>query len=95
MHPSDSHTDTDHALLEGLLQLAVEGQTDDQDFQRIGEEVYSRLLDTYGQTIRVACAPLRVGSRGIRPPPLSGRTRTSGSTAAPGSGRRWPAAWPA
>ena len=54
MHPSDSRTDTDHALLEGLLQLAVEGQPDDQDFQRIGEEVYSRLLDTYGQTIRVA-----------------------------------------
>ncbi|WP_204324079.1 hypothetical protein ACI703_07280 [Isoptericola jiangsuensis] len=54
MHPSDSRTDTDHALLEGLLQLAVEGQTDDQDFQRIGEEVYSRLLDTYGQTIRAA-----------------------------------------
>ena len=54
MHPSDSNTDTDHALLEGLLQLAVEGQTDDQDFQRIGEEVYSRLLDTYGQNIRAA-----------------------------------------
>ncbi len=54
MHPSDSHADTDHALLEGLLQLAVEGQTDDQDFQRIGEEVYSRLLDTYGQNIRAA-----------------------------------------
>ena len=54
MHPSDSHTDTDHALLEGLLQLAVEGQTDDQDFQRIGAEVFSRLLDTYGQQTRAA-----------------------------------------
>ncbi len=49
MHPSDSHSDTDRALLEGLLQLAVEGQTEDQDFQRIGEEVFARLLDTYGQ----------------------------------------------
>jgi len=52
MHPSDSHSDTDHALLEGLLQLAVEGQTEDQDFQRIGEEVFARLLDTYGQQTR-------------------------------------------
>ena len=49
MHASNSHSDTDRALLEGLLQLAVEGQTEDQDFQRIGEEVFSRLLDTYGQ----------------------------------------------
>jgi len=54
MHPSDSHTDTDHALLEGLLQLAVEGQTEDPAFQRIGEEVFSRLLDTYGQESRAA-----------------------------------------
>ncbi|AYA91306.1 hypothetical protein C7E13_07610 [Stenotrophomonas maltophilia] len=50
MHASDSHSDTDRALLEGLLQLAVEGQTEDQDFQRIGEEVFARLLDTYGHT---------------------------------------------
>jgi len=50
MHPNPTPTDTDRALLEGLLQLAVEGQTEEQDFQRIGEEVYSRLLDTYGQT---------------------------------------------
>ena len=49
MHPSDTRSDTDHALLEGLLQLAVEGQTEDQAFQRIGEEVYARLLDTYGR----------------------------------------------
>ncbi|MBA0285741.1 hypothetical protein D7Y26_07040 [Stenotrophomonas maltophilia] len=49
MHPSDPHSDTDRALLEGLLQLAVEGQTEEQDFQRIGEEVFARLLDTYGQ----------------------------------------------
>jgi len=52
MHPSDSQSDTDHALLEGLLQLAVEGQTEDQAFQSIGEEVFSRLLDTYGQETR-------------------------------------------
>lgn len=49
MHPNPSPSDTDRALLEGLLQLAVEGHTEDQDFQRIGEEVYSRLLETYGQ----------------------------------------------
>ncbi|WP_369040136.1 hypothetical protein [Stenotrophomonas maltophilia] len=52
MTPSDTRSDTDHALLEGLLQLAVEGQTEDQAFQRIGEEVFSRLLDTYGQESR-------------------------------------------
>ncbi|EZP42450.1 hypothetical protein BW38_04153 [Stenotrophomonas sp. RIT309] len=52
MHPSDSQSDTDHALLEGLLQLAVEGQTEDHAFQSIGEEVFSRLLDTYGQQTR-------------------------------------------
>ncbi|MBN5049953.1 hypothetical protein JY456_06290 [Stenotrophomonas maltophilia] len=52
MHPSDTHSDTDRALLEGLLQLAVEGQTEDQAFQSIGEEVFSRLLDTYGQETR-------------------------------------------
>ncbi|WP_303636057.1 hypothetical protein [Stenotrophomonas tuberculopleuritidis] len=52
MIPSDTRSDTDHALLEGLLQLAVEGQTEDQAFQRIGEEVFSRLLDTYGQESR-------------------------------------------
>ena len=52
MQPSDSQSQTDHALLEGLLQLAVEGQTEDQAFQRIGEEVFARLIDTYGQEER-------------------------------------------
>lgn len=70
MHPSDSHSDTDHALLEGLLQLAVEGQTEDQAFQSIGEEVFSRLLDTYGQETRSDPERGRspgVGSRGSDP----------------------------
>lgn len=39
---------SDDALLDGLLQLAVEGHTDETQFQRIGEEVFTRLLDTYG-----------------------------------------------
>lgn len=39
---------SDDSLLEGLLQLAVEGHTDEQQFQQIGEEVFTRLLDTYG-----------------------------------------------
>lgn len=39
---------TDDSLLEGLLQLAVEGHTDETQFQQIGEEVFTRLLDTYG-----------------------------------------------
>ncbi|WMJ69786.1 hypothetical protein [Stenotrophomonas sp. 24(2023)] len=50
MTPTDStpRSDADAALLEGLLQLAVEGQTDDDAFRTIGEEVFTRLLDTYG-----------------------------------------------
>ena len=31
--------------VEGLLQLAVEGHTDETQFQQIGEEVFTRLLD--------------------------------------------------
>lgn len=45
--PAEGAT-TDDALLEGLLQLAVEGHTEEQQFQQIGEEVFTRLLDTYG-----------------------------------------------
>jgi hypothetical protein len=39
---------SDDSLLEGLLKLAVEGHTHEQQFQQIGEEVFTRLLDTYG-----------------------------------------------
>ncbi len=39
---------SDDSLLEGLLQLAVDGHTDAQRFQQIGDEVFTRLLDTYG-----------------------------------------------
>ena len=46
--PTPAPTAADSTLLEGLLQLAIEGQTDAALFQRIGEEVSSRLLDTYG-----------------------------------------------
>lgn len=46
--PSADATATDDALLEGLLQLAVEGHTEQTQFQQIGEEVFTRLLDTYG-----------------------------------------------
>ncbi|MBD8636250.1 MULTISPECIES: hypothetical protein [unclassified Stenotrophomonas] len=46
--PAPDGTASDATLLEGLLQLAVEGHTDDRQFQQIGEEVFTRLLDTYG-----------------------------------------------
>lgn len=46
--PSADVAATDDALLEGLLQLAVEGHTEQTQFQQIGEEVFTRLLDTYG-----------------------------------------------
>lgn len=45
---NDAAAASDDALLDGLLQLAVEGHTDETQFQRIGEEVFTRLLDTYG-----------------------------------------------
>lgn len=43
--PEGTRSDAD--LLEGLLQMAVEGHTEDRQFQQIGDEVYTRLLDTY------------------------------------------------
>ncbi|WP_312684725.1 hypothetical protein [Stenotrophomonas chelatiphaga] len=46
--PPTGATASDDALLEGLLQLAVEGHTEQTQFQQIGEEVFTRLLDTYG-----------------------------------------------
>lgn len=46
--PPAAATASDDALLEGLLQLAVEGHTEQTQFQQIGEEVFTRLLDTYG-----------------------------------------------
>jgi len=46
--PVTDGTVSDATLLEGLLQLAVDGHTDDRQFQQIGEEVCTRLLDTYG-----------------------------------------------
>ncbi|KAF1015695.1 MAG: hypothetical protein GAK31_01170 [Stenotrophomonas maltophilia] len=48
MTPDNTTAHSDAALLEGLLQLAVEGQTDDDAFRTIGDEVFTRLLDTYG-----------------------------------------------
>jgi len=46
--PTPAPAAADSTLLEGLLQLALEGQTDAAMFQQIGEEVSSRLLETYG-----------------------------------------------
>ncbi len=50
MHTATEHDDsTDSLLLEGLLQLAVEGRTNAREFQRIGEEVHNRLLAAYAE----------------------------------------------
>jgi len=46
--PNESPDTADSLLLEGLLQLAVEGNTDAREFQQIGEEVFTRLLQAYG-----------------------------------------------
>lgn len=40
--------DADSSLLEGLFQLAVNGQTQGWEFDQINHEVYARLLSTYG-----------------------------------------------
>jgi hypothetical protein len=39
---------TEKSLLEGLFQLAVNGQTQGWEFDQIDNEVYARLLSTYG-----------------------------------------------
>jgi len=43
-----AHGDADSSLLEGLFQLAVNGQTQGWEFDQINHEVYARLLSTYG-----------------------------------------------
>ena len=39
---------SDFTLLEGLYQLAVNGHTDDWEFERLNKAVYDRLLSSYG-----------------------------------------------
>lgn len=46
IHPS-READQDQRLLEGLFQLALNGQEDSRDFAMIDREVYARLLDAY------------------------------------------------
>lgn len=40
--------DADSSLLEGLFQLAVNGQTQGWEFDQIDNQVYARLLSAYG-----------------------------------------------
>jgi hypothetical protein len=46
--PTAAHGDADSSLLEGLFQLAVNGQTQGWELDQIDNEVYARLLSTYG-----------------------------------------------
>lgn len=46
--------DADSSLLEGLFQLALNGQTNGSDFDLIDHEVYTRLLSAYGVDQRFA-----------------------------------------
>ena len=46
--------DADSSLLEGLFQLALNGQTQGSEFDLIDHEVYTRLLSTYGTDQRFA-----------------------------------------
>lgn len=39
---------SDFTLLEGLYQLAVNGHTNDWEFERLNKAVYERLLSSYG-----------------------------------------------
>ena len=45
---SPAQADADSSLLEGLFQLAVNGQTQSWEFDQIDNEVYTRLLSAYG-----------------------------------------------
>jgi hypothetical protein len=45
---SPAPADADSSLLEGLFQLAVNGQTQGWEFDQIDSEVYARLLSAYG-----------------------------------------------
>jgi hypothetical protein len=45
---SPAPADADSSLLEGLFQLAVNGQTNGWEFDQIDNEVYARLLSAYG-----------------------------------------------
>lgn len=47
-YPNETDGSADTLLLEGLLQLAVDGNTDAHEFQQIGDEVFTRLLGAYG-----------------------------------------------
>ena len=50
MDASSSHTktpDQNQSLLEGLFQLALNGDAGSEDFAAIEQEVHARLLDTY------------------------------------------------
>jgi hypothetical protein len=46
--------DADSSLLEGLFQLALNGQTQGSEFDLIDNEVYARLISTYGADQRFA-----------------------------------------
>lgn len=48
------HVDADSSLLEGLFQLALNGQTQGSEFDLIDHEVYARLLSAYGVDGRIA-----------------------------------------
>ena len=41
---------SDFTLLEGLYQLAVTGNTNDWEFERLNQAVYERLLSSYSST---------------------------------------------
>ncbi|MBB4129437.1 MULTISPECIES: hypothetical protein [unclassified Xanthomonas] len=40
--------DSDSSLLEGLFQLAINGDTHSQDFAQLNDTVYRRLQQAYG-----------------------------------------------
>ncbi|HZF96835.1 MAG TPA: hypothetical protein VEY92_01085 [Pseudoxanthomonas sp.] len=46
---NSSAVSSDFTLLEGLYQLAVTGNTDAWEFERLNDAVYERLLSSYGK----------------------------------------------
>lgn len=45
---SSNTSSSDFTLLEGLYQLAVTGNTDEWEFERLNNAVYERLISSYG-----------------------------------------------
>ncbi|KAF1710509.1 hypothetical protein CSC70_07545 [Pseudoxanthomonas kalamensis DSM 18571] len=54
---ASNDTVSDFSLLEGLYQLAVTGNTQDWEFERLNNAVYERLISSYGEDLQDSQPP--------------------------------------